>query len=123
LNLTTENLAKQTDWCGVKSGKDVNKFKEMSLTPEKAPNISAPMIKESPLCIECKVIEVKELGTHDMFIANVVGVHADERYINKESGLFDLQSAKLMTYSHGKYYSIGEQLGFFGFSVQKKKKK
>jgi flavin reductase (DIM6/NTAB) family NADH-FMN oxidoreductase RutF len=123
LNLTTENLVKQTDWCGVKSGKDVNKFKEMSLTPEKAPNISAPMIKESPLCIECKVIEVKELGTHDMFIANVVGVHADERYINKESGLFDLQSAKLMTYSHGKYYSIGEQLGFFGFSVQKKKKK
>lgn len=123
LNLTTENLAKQTDWCGVKSGKDVNKFKEMSLTPEKAPNISAPIIKESPLCIECKVIEVKELGTHDMFIANVVGVHADERYINKESGLFDLQSAKLMTYSHGKYYSVGEQLGFFGFSVQKKKKK
>lgn len=123
LNLTTENLAKQTDWCGVKSGKDVNKFKEMSLTPEKAPNISAPMIKESPLCIECKVIEVKELGTHDMFIANVVGVHADERYINKESGLFDLQSAKLMTYSHGRYYSVGEQLGFFGFSVQKKKKK
>lgn len=123
LNLTTENLAKQTDWCGVKSGKDVNKFKEMSLTPEKAPNISAPMIKESPLCIECKVIEVKELGSHDMFIANVVGVHADERYINKESGLFDLQSAKLMTYSHGKYYSVGEQLGFFGFSVQKKKKK
>lgn len=123
LNLTTENLAKQTDWCGVKSGKDVNKFKEMSLTPEKAPNISAPMIKESPLCIECKVVEVKELGTHDMFIANVVGVHADERYINKESGLFDLQSAKLMTYSHGKYYSVGEQLGFFGFSVQKKKKK
>ena len=123
LNLTTENLAKQTDWCGVKSGKDVNKFKEMSLTPEKAPNISAPMIKESPLCIECKVIEVKELGTHDMFIANVVGVHADERYINKESGLFDLQSAKLMTYSHGKYYSVGEQLGFFGCSVQKKKKK
>jgi flavin reductase (DIM6/NTAB) family NADH-FMN oxidoreductase RutF len=123
LNLTTENLAKQTDWCGVKSGKNVNKFKEMSLTPEKAPNISAPMIKESPLCIECKVIEVKELGTHDMFIANVVGVHADERYINKESGLFDLQSAKLMTYSHGKYYSVGEQLGFFGFSVQKKKKK
>jgi flavin reductase (DIM6/NTAB) family NADH-FMN oxidoreductase RutF len=123
LNLTTENLAKQTDWCGVKSGKDVNKFKEMSLTPEKAPNISAPMIKESPLCIECKVIEIKELGTHDMFIANVVGVHADERYINKESGLFDLQSAKLMTYSHGKYYSVGEQLGFFGFSVQKKKKK
>lgn len=123
LNLTTESLVKQTDWCGVKSGKDVNKFKEMSLTPEKAPNISAPMIKESPLCIECKVIEVKELGTHDMFIANVVGVHADERYINKESGLFDLQSAKLMTYSHGKYYSVGEQLGFFGFSVQKKKKK
>lgn len=123
LNLTTESLVKQTDWCGVKSGKDVNKFKEMSLTPEKAPNISAPMIKESPLCIECKVIEVKELGTHDMFIANVVGVHADDRYINKESGLFDLQSAKLMTYSHGKYYSVGEQLGFFGFSVQKKKKK
>ena len=123
LNLTTENLAKQTDWCGVKSGKDVNKFQQMSLTPEKAPNISAPMIKESPLCIECKVVEIKELGTHDMFIANVVGVHADERYINKESGLFDLQSAKLMTYSHGKYYSVGEQLGFFGFSVQKKKKK
>ena len=123
LNLTTEKLVRQTDWCGVKSGRDFNKFEEMNLTVEKAPNISAPMIKESPLCIECKVVEVKELGSHDMFIANVVGVHADEKYINKESGLFDLQSAKLMTYSHGKYYSVGDQLGFFGFSVQKKKKK
>ncbi|MEE0883030.1 MAG: flavin reductase family protein [Bacteroidales bacterium] len=122
LNLTTEKLAKQTDWCGVKSGKTINKFKEMKLTAVKAPNVVAPMIDESPLCIECKVVEIKELGSHDMFIANVVGVHADEKYINKESGLFDLQSAKLMTYSHGKYYSIGEQLGFFGFSVQKKKK-
>ena len=118
----TEKLAKQTDWCGVKSGKTINKFKEMKLTAVKAPNVAAPMIDESPLCIECKVVEIKELGSHDMFIANVVGVHADEKYINKESGLFDLQSAKLMTYSHGKYYSIGEQLGFFGFSVQKKKK-
>lgn len=123
LNLTTEKLAKQTDWCGVKSGKLVNKFKEMKLTAVKAPNVNAPMIDESPLCIECKVVEIKELGSHDMFIANVVGVHADEKYINKESGLFDLQSAKLMTYSHGKYYSVGEQLGFFGYSVQKKKKK
>ena len=122
INLTTEKLAKQTDWCGVKSGKNVNKFKEMNLTAIKAPNVNAPMIDESPLCIECRVVEIKELGSHDMFIANVVGVHADEKYINKESGLFDLQSAKLMTYSHGKYYSIGEQLGFFGFSVQKKKK-
>mgnify|MGYP003530255569 FL=1 len=122
LNLTTEKLAKQTDWCGVKSGKLVNKFKEMKLTAVKASNVNAPLIDESPLCIECKVVEIKELGSHDMFIANVVGVHADEKYINKESGLFDLQSAKLMTYSHGKYYSIGEQLGFFGFSVQKKKK-
>ena len=120
INLTTKELCKQTDWCGVRSGKDYKKFEETRLTPIKAPNVNAPYIDESPLCIECQVVEIKELGSHDMFIAKVVGVLADERYIDSESGLFDLESAELMAYSHGKYYSLGDRLGFFGYSIQKK---
>lgn len=121
INLTTKELCKATDWCGVRSGRDYNKFKETGLTAVKSQNINAPYIDESPLCIECEVIEIKELGSHDMFIAKVVGVLADERYIDPESGLFDLESAGLLSYSHGKYYSLGERLGFFGYSIQKKK--
>ena len=121
INLTTEAMARATDWCGVRSGRDYNKFKETGLTAVKSQNINAPYIDESPLCIECEVIEIKELGSHDMFIAKVVGVLADERYIDPESGLFDLESAGLLSYSHGKYYSLGERLGFFGYSIQKKK--
>ena len=123
LNLTTEKLAKQTDWCGVKSGKTINKFKEMKLTAVKAPNVVAPMIDESPLCIECKVVEIKELGSHDMFIAKVVQVLADEKYLNPENGKFELERAQLLAYSHGNYYGLGKEIGKFGWSVMKKKKK
>lgn len=122
INLTTESLCRKTDWCGVKSGRDFDKFEHVGLTPVSAPNVQAPYIDESPLSIECRVVEVKELGSHDMFIAKVVGVLADDKYINKETGLFDLEAAGLMAYSHGKYYSLGERIGFFGFSVQKKPK-
>ncbi len=118
INLTTEDLAFATDWCGVRSGKDYNKFDEMNLTPGKASIVKAPIIEESPLSIECQVVEVKELGTHDMFIANVVNVIADDRYMN-EDGEFKLQDSKLLAYSHGHYYKVGEQIGRFGFSVKK----
>ncbi len=122
INLTTEELLKATDWCGVKSGKDYNKFKEMKLTPIKGEIVNAPMIAQSPLCIECEVVEVKELGSHDMFIANVVNVSADETFINPKTDTLELNRANLLAYSHGKYYVLGKQLGFFGHSVQKRKK-
>ena len=121
LNLTTEDMAYATDWCGVRSGKDYNKFAEMKLTAEKAQMVNAPIIKESPLNIECEVVEVKELGTHDMFIAKVVNVQADAKYINPETDAFDLKAAKLLAYSHGQYYGLGHKIGKFGWSVQKKK--
>ncbi|HHT03686.1 MAG TPA: flavin reductase family protein [Bacteroidales bacterium] len=123
LNLTTKDLARVTDWSGVKSGKDCNKFEETGLTSIPAEKIKAPMIEESPLCIECEVVEIKELGSHDMFIANVVNVSADEKYINPETNSFELEKANLLAYSHGKYYALGEKLGFFGYSVEKKKRK
>lgn len=123
LNLTTKELANATDWCGVKSGKDYNKFIEMGLTPIPSQMVKAPLIDQSPLSIECEVVEIKELGSHDMFIANVVNVCADEKYINPTTNSFELEKANLLTYSHGKYYSIGEKLGFFGYSVEKKKRK
>ena len=117
INLTTEELAYATDYCGVKSGKNENKFKSLNLETEKASQIDVPIIKKSPVVIECKVEEIKELGSHDMFIARVIAV--DEKYID-ENGRFDMQKCKLMAYSHGHYYSLGEQLGKFGFSVKKK---
>jgi flavin reductase (DIM6/NTAB) family NADH-FMN oxidoreductase RutF len=123
LNLTTKELAKATDWCGVKSGKDCNKFIEMGLTPIPSQIVNAPLIDQSPLSIECEVVEIKELGSHDMFIAKVVNVCADEKYINPSTNSFELEKANLLTYSHGKYYSIGDKLGFFGYSVEKKKRK
>lgn len=121
INITNEDLAKATDWCGVKSGAEVNKFEEMGLTPQKATIVQAPIIGESPLCIECRVKEIIELGSHDMFIANVVNIQADERFIDPETGTFKLDEAKLITYSHGHYYSLGEEIGKFGWTVQKKK--
>jgi len=123
INLTTVELARKTDWCGVKSGKEVNKFIEMNLTPVKAHFVVAPMIAESPMNIECKVTEIKELGTHDMFIAEVLAVHADEKYINNQTGAFDMEQADLLAYSHGNYYALGKKIGHFGFSVRKKKSK
>jgi flavin reductase (DIM6/NTAB) family NADH-FMN oxidoreductase RutF len=120
INLTNEELAYATDWCGVKSGKDFNKFQEMKLTPIKAETINAPIIKESPLCIECKVKDIIPLGSHDMFIADVLNVQADARYIDEETDKFDLQKAKLIAYSHGHYFKLGEEIGRFGWSVKKK---
>ena len=121
INLTTKDLAYATDWCGVNSGKDHHKFEEMKLTPGKASLVKAPVIEESPLCIECRVKEIIALGSHDMFIADVVNILADDRYLNPETGAFDMQKANLMAYSHGKYYELGEMIGKFGWSVQKKK--
>jgi len=123
INITTKNLAKQTDWCGVKSGKDFDKFKEMNLTPEKAKYVKAPMIVESPLSIECEVTDIVPLGTHDMFIAKVLAIHADERLIDKKTGAMDLRQTNPLVYVHGSYYETGEKVGKFGFSIQKKKKR
>lgn len=122
INLTNEEMAYATDWCGVKSGRDFNKFAEMKLTPVKGEKVSAPIVKESPLCIECKVKEIVKLGSHDMFIAEVLNVQADSKYIDPETDTFKLSEAKLIAYSHGHYYKLGEEIGKFGWTVQKKKK-
>ncbi len=121
INLTTKDMAFATDWCGVRSGKQFNKFKEMKLTPGKATIVNAPTVEESPISIECKVREVMSLGTHDMFIADVVNVQADEKYIDPETGAFKLHDADLLVYSHGFYHELGPMIGKFGWSVQKKK--
>jgi len=121
INLTTEGLARATDWCGVRSGRDFDKFKEMHLTPEKGQIVQAPLISESPLNIECQVVEIRKLGSHDMFLANVVAIDAEEKLIDKSTGAFQLNHAKPLAYSHGKYYGLGEKIGGFGFSVKKKK--
>ena len=123
VNLTTEKLAKATDYCGVRSGRDVDKWKEMHLTPGKASQLHlAPIIEEAPVNIECKVVEVKELGSHHMFIAEVKAVQVDEQYMD-EKGKFDLNKAGLLVYSHGEYLGPGKKIGSFGYSVKKKKKK
>ena len=122
INLTNEKLCFATDWCGVKSGKDHDKFKEMHLTKEKANHVKCPIIKESPVAIECKVKEIKELGSHHMFVAEVLSIDADEKYIN-EKGAFDISKCDLIAYSNGGYYSLDKKIGKFGFSVEKKKKK
>lgn len=119
--LTTADMARATDWCGVKSGRDVDKWKETGLTPIPGEKVGCPYIGESPLCIECRVKEVVKLGSHDMFMADVLDVIADDRYIDPRTGLFDLAAAGLMAYSHGFYYRLGEALGKFGFSVQRRK--
>lgn len=122
INLTTKDLAYATDWCGVKSGKNIDKFKSMYLSKEKANFVACPMIKESPVSVECRVIEVKELGSHHMFTAEVLAIHADEKYID-ETGKFDIAKCDLIAYANGHYYAMGKKVGKFGFSVQKKKKK
>lgn len=121
INLTNEKLVYATDWCGVKSGANVDKFKEMHLTKEKAQNVKCPIIKESPVAIECRVKEIKELGSHHMFVAEVLSIDADNGYID-EKGAFDITKCNLITYANGKYFSLGKQVGKFGYSVQKKKK-
>ena len=122
INLTNEKLAYATDWCGVRSGKDYDKFKEMKLTKEKANHVKCPIIKESPVAVECKVKEIKELGSHHMIIADVLSIDADKKYID-ENGAFDISKCNLIAYSNGGYYSLGKKIGKFGFSVAKKKKK
>ena len=120
INLTNEKLVYATDWCGVRSGKDYDKFKEMHLSKEKANHIKCPLIKESPVSIECKVKEIKSLGSHDVFVADVLSIDADDQYID-EKGAFDISKCDLIAYANGGYYSLDKKLGKFGFSVQKKK--
>lgn len=123
INLTNEQLAYATDWCGVRSGKDYNKFQEMKLTPMKTEIIDSVLIEESPLSIECRVKQIVPLGSHDMFIAEVVNVLADEKYMDPSTDSFLLSEAKLIAYNHGGYYKLGEKIGKFGWSVEKKKKR
>jgi len=123
INLTTAEMARATDWCGVRSGKDYNKFTEMGLTPVMAEKVKAPLILESPVNIECVVKEIKEIGVHHMFISEVVNMQASEKYMDPNSGKFELAAANPLIYIHGAYYQTGKKLGKFGFSVQKKRRK
>lgn len=120
VNLVTKELVYATDYCGVKSGRDVDKFKDMNLHESKSKVVSAPGIEESPVNIECKVREIKELGSHSIFMADVVSVNVDDKYMN-DTGKFELNSTGLVSYSHGEYYVLGEKVGKFGYSVAKKK--
>lgn len=119
INLTTEELCRAADYCGVKSGRDVDKFRELGLKKEEASVVGAPMIGQSPVNIECRVTKVEELGSHHMFLARVEAVHADEAWMD-EKGRFDLNKALPVAYSHGEYYGLGRKLGTFGFSVRRK---
>ncbi|GFI24089.1 flavoredoxin [Lachnospiraceae bacterium] len=119
INLTTKKLAYATDYCGVQSGREVDKWKETGLTPIVSEVVKAPGIAESPVNIECKVVRTEKLGSHDMFVAEVVAVHVDELYMD-EKGSFHLEQAQPIVYNHGAYYTLGERLGKFGYSVQKK---
>ena len=120
INLTTEAMARATDWAGVRSGRDYDKWRETGLTPVKGEKVACPYIAESPLCIECRVKEIVKLGSHDMFIADVVNVLAEESLIDPETKAFDLSKAGLINYSHGHYFAQGEEIGKFGWSVKKK---
>lgn len=119
INLVSKDLTFATDYCGVKSGRDIDKFKETGLTPIESSTVSAPSIAESPVNIECKVEQVLELGSHDMFIAKVTAVRVGDEYMD-EAGRFDMTMCDLTAYSHGEYFSLGEKLGKFGYSVAKK---
>ncbi len=119
VNLTSRDLVRAADWCGVRSGKDFDKFKEMDLTPQKSSKVSCPGIAESPVNIECKVQKVVELGSHDMFIGEVLCVTVDDRFMD-DKGRFDLGKADLVAYSHGEYFTLGDKIGKFGYSVARK---
>lgn len=118
LNLTTKELVYAADYCGVKSGRDVDKFRELKLTALPAEQVKAPLIEQSPVNIECRVVQIQNLGSHDLFLAEVLAVHADEKYLD-EKGRFDLSKADPVVYSHGTYYNLKESLGTFGYSVRK----
>ena len=122
INLTTEKLAFATDFCGVRSGRDIDKFTQLGLTPAPASVVKAPLIDESPVNIECRVTQIIELGSHDMFLAEVLSVNVDEKYID-ESGKFRLEAARPICYSHGSYFGLAKELGTFGYSVMKPKTK
>lgn len=119
INLVTERLAYACDYCGVKSGRDIDKFAELKLTAKKGEKVDAPIIYESPVNIECKVKQILPLGTHDMFLAEVVSVQVSDQYLD-ETGKFHFDRAKPICYSHGAYYALGKPLGTFGYSVRKK---
>ncbi|MDE5697862.1 MAG: flavin reductase family protein [Lachnospiraceae bacterium] len=119
INLTTEELARSADYCGVRSGRDVDKWKEAKLTPMQSDVVKAPCIAESPVNIECRVVKREQLGSHDLFTAEVVAVHVDDQYMDGK-GSFHLEDARPIVYSHGEYYDLGKKLGKFGYSVQKK---
>ncbi len=121
INLTTEALAKATDWCGVRSGRDYNKFNEMGLTPLPGEVVKAPIVGESPISIECRVKQIIPLGSHDMFLAEVVNIQVDDEYLDPETGKFSLEKAKPIVYSHGEYFKLGKFIGHFGWSVRRKK--
>ncbi|QEN08814.1 flavin reductase family protein [Oceanispirochaeta crateris] len=123
INLSTEKMAKATDWCGVKSGRDFDKFKECGFTAVPAQKVVAPLVGESPVAIECRVSEIKELGSHDMFLAEVLSVSVDDQFLDGSNGAFDMGAAGLIASSHGKYCGLKEPLGHFGYSVKKPKKK
>ena len=120
INLTTEKLARATDFCGVRSGRDVDKFAQMQLTAGKSVHVEAPLIEESPVNIECRTVQILELGSHHMFVAEVLGVDVDDKYLDK-NGKFQLNQAGLMVYSHGEYFGLGKKIGKFGYSVRRKK--
>ena len=122
INLTTEELARATDWCGVRSGRDHDKFRETGLTPVPATVVKAPVVAEAPLSIECRVRQILPLGSHDLFLAEVVNIQADSRYIDSETGKLELQKARPIVYSHGEYFALGRMLGYFGWSVRRKKR-
>ncbi|HKM44067.1 MAG TPA: flavin reductase family protein [Dysgonamonadaceae bacterium] len=123
INLTNGDLARATDWCGIRSGKHNKKFEAMNLTPGKSKVIKTPIVDESPISIECKVKEIVELGSHHMFIADVVNIQADNKYFEPSTGQFDMQKANLIAYAHGNYYELTKHIGKFGWSVEKKKAK
>lgn len=120
LNLTTTSMARVTDWAGVRSGRDYDKWKETGLHPLPGEMVKSPTIEESPLSIECRVKSVMHLGSHDMFIADVLNVRADSRWINEQTGKLELEKTGLLVYSHGQYFSLGDLIGHFGFSVRRK---
>ena len=119
VNLVNEPLTRATDFCGVRSGRDVDKFAEMKLTPVAVDGVSVPAIEESPVNLACQVTDIIPLGSHDLFLAKIVSVTVDERYLD-EKGTFHLNQAGLVAYSHGEYFALGKKLGIFGFSVRKK---
>ena len=121
INLVNKQLAPYADWCGVRSGRKYNKFVETGLTPVRATQVNAPMIEESPVNLECEVTQILPLGSHDMFLAEVVAVHVNGKLFSPKTDAIDLRRADLVTYSHGHYYTLGDILGKFGFSVEKKK--